>query len=412
MGCLDGIRVVDLSRYLSGPTATMLLADMGADVIKVESLPHGDPARQSGPFHESESVYYMSSNRNKRSIAVNLKDRAGQKLVADLAAQSDVLVQNFRPGTAEMMGLGYGVLRERNPQLVYCNISGFGTHGAGRDLAGFDQSAQAMSGLMSVTGTEQTGPLRVGIAIGDSTTGIFAALGIVSALYARERRGCGQLVETSLIESLVSLMSYQAQKYLSLSEVAGQDGNDHPLMFPQGAFPTQDMPITLASGNQAMWRQLCNVLGLADLADDDRFSDNARRMRNRVELRRIMEERLVQKPAAEWLHLINSAGIPAAPIYNIAQALNSEIVRGLGLVAEVDHPSIGPLKVLGRAVTVGDSRDDWLNRPPPLFGEHTIEVLRTMERTTSQIDALLAAGVVFDPSVATTKSDSTAASSA
>ncbi len=401
MESLEGIRVIDLSRYLSGPTATMLLADMGADVIKVETLPEGDPARQSGPFHQGESVYYMASNRNKRSIAVDLKDPAGRQLVADLAAQADVLVQNFRPGIVEKMGLGYDAVRERNPRLVYCTISGFGTRGAGRDLAGFDQSAQAMSGLMSVTGTKETGPLRVGIAIGDSATGVFAALGIVSALYARERTGSGQLVEASLIESLVSLLSYQAQKYLSLSEVAGQDGNDHPLMFPQGTFPTQDTPITLASGNDVMWRRLCAVIGLPDLADDDRFADNAKRMQHRVQLRRIMEGQLVQRPAAEWLELINGAGIPAAPIFNIAQSIDSEIVRGLGMVAEVDHPLIGTLRVLGRPVTVGDSRDGWLHRPPPLLGQHTIEVLREMGQMTPRIDALLQAGVIFDPSAAT-----------
>ncbi|HEY8286305.1 MAG TPA: CoA transferase [Chloroflexota bacterium] len=393
-GSLAGIRVIDLSRYLSGPTTTMLLADLGADVIKVETLPRGDPARQAGPFREQESVYFMASNRNKRSIALNLKDPAGRKLVADLAAGADVLVQNFRPGTVEKMGLGYDELRERNPRLIYCTISGFGAHGAGADLAGFDQSAQAMSGLMSVTGTEATGPLRVGIPLGDSATGVFAAFGIVSALYARERTGTGQRVEASLIESLVSLLSYQAQKYLTLSEVAGQDGNDHPLMFPQGTFATQDTPITLASGNDEMWGRLCAVIGLPDLADDDRFTDNARRMRNRAELRRLMEERLIQRPAAEWLPLINGSGIPAAPIYDIAQALDSEIVRGLGMVATIDHPLIGALEVLGRPVTIGESRDGWLHHPPPLLGEHTIQVLRELGQTTAQIEALVEAGVV------------------
>ncbi|MGH2411453.1 MAG: CaiB/BaiF CoA transferase family protein, partial [Chloroflexota bacterium] len=289
---------------------------------------------------------------------------------------------------------GYDAVRERNPRLVYCAISGFGTHGAGADLAGFDQSAQAMSGLMSVTGTEATGPLRVGIPLGDSATGVFAAFGIVAALYARERTGTGQRVEASLIESLVSLLSYQAQKYLTLSEVAGQDGNDHPLMFPQGTFATQDTPITLASGNDGMWRRLCAVIGLPALADDNRFTDNARRMRNRTELRRLMEERLVQRPAAEWLPLINGAGIPAAPIHDIAQALDSEIVRGLGMVATIDHPLIGPLEVLGRPVTIGESREGWLHHPPPLLGEHTTQVLREMGQTTEQIEALVEAGVV------------------
>lgn len=400
MGSLSGIRVIDLSRYLSGPTATMLLADMGADVIKVESLPLGDPARQSGPFHETESVYYMASNRNKRSVAVDLRSPQGQALVADLAADADVLVQNFRPGMVDKMGLSYDRLHVRNPRLVYCTISGFGARGPGRDLAGFDQSAQAMSGLMSVTGTAATGPLRVGIAIGDSATGVFAALGIVSALYERERTGEGQLVETSLMQSLVSLMSYQAQKYLSLHEVAGQDGNDHPLMFPQGTFPTQDTPITLASGNEVMWRRLCEVIGLTDLADDERFTNNAKRMQHRAELRRILESELQKRPADEWIERINNAGIPAAPIYNLAQALESDIVQSLGMVAEVEHPVIGDLHVLGRPVTGSTSQEEhWLHRAPPLLGQHTVEVLRDAGRTDAEIEELLRSGVVQDGAV-------------
>lgn len=399
MGSLTGIRVIDLSRYLSGPTATMLLADMGADVIKVESLPLGDPARQSGPFHQSESVYYMASNRNKRSIAVNLRDPRGQKLVADLTAHADVIVQNFRPGMVDKMGLGYEALHARNPRLIYCNISGFGVRGPGRDLAGFDQSAQAMSGLMSVTGTAATGPLRVGIAIGDSSTGVFAALGIVSALCERERTGVGQLVETSLMQSLVSLMSYQAQKYLSLSEVPGQDGNDHPLMFPQGTFPTQDMPITLASGNEVMWHRLCDLLGRPELAEDERFGNNAKRMQNRAELRRILEDELKKRPAAEWIERINGAGIPAAPIYNVAQALDSDIVQSLDMVAEVEHPLIGNLRVLGRPVSGSTSDEQWLHRPPPLLGQHTIEVMREAGLADAEIDDLLKDGILGDYSV-------------
>src|SRR5918999_4663303 len=264
MAILDGLRVVDLSRFLSGPTAAMLLADYGADVIKVEGLPGGDPARESGPFQGSESVYFICSNRNKRSVAVDLRSDEGRQLVGELVDRADVLIENFKPGTMEKMGLDVRAARVRNPRLVYCSITGFGSRGPGRDLPGFDQSAQAMSGLMSVTGTAATGPLRVGIAIADSTAGVFGALGIVLALYERERTGLGGRVETSLIESLMSLMNYQAQKYLSLGEVPGQDGNDHPLMFPQGTFATADEPITLASGSEQMWRRLCSALGRDD----------------------------------------------------------------------------------------------------------------------------------------------------
>jgi crotonobetainyl-CoA:carnitine CoA-transferase CaiB-like acyl-CoA transferase len=398
MKALAGTKVLDLSRYLSGPTATMLLADMGADVIKIESLPGGDPARESGPFHNNESVYYMASNRNKRSVAVNLRSSQGKALLWKLIADADVLVQNFKPGTLEKMGLDYATLRARNPRLILCSISGFGSHGAGRELPGFDQSAQAMSGLMSVTGTSATGPLRVGIAIGDSTAGVFAALAIVSALYQREHTGEGTHVETSLIESLVSLMSYQAQKYLSLHEVAGQDGNDHPLMFPQGTFPTKSSPITVASGNEAMWRRLCAVLGSPDLADDERFDSNAKRMENRVELRRLMEKQLTERPASEWLERINAAGVPATPIYNIGESLDSDIVHALRMIAPIEHPKIGTLNLIGPPLSIG-GKGEWLRRPPPLLGEHTAEVMQEAGYSSDTIAALAESGTVFDPSI-------------
>jgi len=394
VGALAGIRVVDLSRYLSGPTATMLLADEGADVIKVESLPNGDPARESGPFHDGESVYYMSSNRNKRSLAVNLREPEGLALVRRLSAQADVFVHNFKPGTIEKMGLDPATLHVENPRLIHLSISGFGSRGPGKDLPGFDQSAQAMSGLMSVTGTAQTGPLRVGIAIGDSTAGVFGALGVVMALYERERTGLGRVVETSLIESLLSLMSYQAQKYLSLGEVAGQDGNDHPLMFPQGTFPTGDDPITLASGSEAMWRRLCDVLGAPELAADDRFGDNALRMKNRVVLRAALEERLRERPSAHWLEAINAAGIPASPIFRLDDALTSEFVSSLGMVAATNHTSIGPMRVLGKPVKVGIGEDGWLRRPPPLLGEHSGEICRELGMSEDEIQRLTESGVL------------------
>jgi crotonobetainyl-CoA:carnitine CoA-transferase CaiB-like acyl-CoA transferase len=236
----------------------------------------------------------------------------------------------------------------------------------------------------------------VGIAVADTSAGVFAALGNASPQYERERTGRGQLVETSLIESLVSLMNYQVQKYLSLGEVPGQDGNDHPLMFPQGTFATADGPITLASGSEAMWRRLSEALGISELADDPRFASNAARMENRVELRRLMEERLRTRPAVEWLAVINAAGIPATPIYSVDQAMESEVVSALDMVAEVEHPTIGPLRVLGRPFTLSGRRSGWLQRPPPLLGEHTVEICRETGRSSAEIQKLVASGIVRD----------------
>src|SRR6476619_3694304 len=309
MSALEGLRVVDLTRYLSGPTLTMLLADLGADVVKVETLPHGDPARQSGPFQGGDSVYYMASTRNKRSLAVDLRTDAGKDVLYRLIDQADFFVQNFRPATAEAMGFGPEQLQARNPRLIYTSISGFGMTAPGSDLPGFDQTAQAMSGLMSVTGTEETGPLRVGIAVADSATGVFAAVGVLAALQERTRTGRGAVVESSLMQSMLTLMSYQAQKYLSLGIVPGRDGNDHPIMFPQGTFATGEGSLTLASGNERMWRRLCDVLDLEELAEDARFVDNAARMANRGELRALIEKALSNRSAQEWITAIKAAGV-------------------------------------------------------------------------------------------------------
>lgn len=395
MSLLEGIKVVDLSRYLSGPTLTMLLADFGADVVKVETLPGGDPARSSGPFHDGESVYYMASNRNKRSLAVDLRSEAGKAIVHELLAGADVLVQNFRPGVAEKMGLGYETVSAENPGLVYCNVSGFGMDAPGADFPGFDQTAQAMSGFMSVTGTEETGPLRAGIAVGDSVTGVFAAVGVLAALVQRATTGRGQRVDASLMESMLTMMSYQAQKYLSLGIVAGQDGNNHPIMFPQGTFAASDGPITLASGNEAMWRKLCDTLGLVDVAEDPRYSDNAGRMEHRDELRRLIEQRLATGTKAEWIDRINKAGVPSSPVLDLREALEHQFTSQLGMVQTVQHTTLGPLKVLGKVVKASEDDPDWLHHAPPLLGEHTVELCRELGIPDARIDELIGEGVLL-----------------
>jgi len=394
MSALEGLRVVDLTRYLSGPTLTMLLADLGADVVKVETLPHGDPARQSGPFQGGESVYYMASNRNKRSLAVDLRTDAGKDVLYRLIDQADVFVQNFRPGTAEAMGFGPEQLQARNPRLIYTSISGFGMTAPGSDLPGFDQTAQAMSGLMSVTGTEETGPLRVGIAVADSATGVFAAVGVLAALQERTRTGRGAVVESSLMQSMLTLMSYQAQKYLSLGIVPGRDGNDHPIMFPQGTFATGEGSLTLASGNERMWRRLCDVLDLEELAEDARFVDNAARMANRGELRALIEKALSNRSAQEWIPAINAAGVPCGPVLDLAQALNHPVTHGLDMVESVRHTTLGDMNVLGQAVKVSGSQDQWLHAHAPLLGEQTVEVLGELGYAQDEIGELLGQNVV------------------
>ncbi|MDA8289869.1 MAG: CoA transferase [Actinomycetota bacterium] len=405
MGVLDGIRVVDLTRYLSGPTATMMLADMGADVIKVEGLPGGDPARQSGKEVGGETVYFLASNRNKRSLALNLRTEAGRALCRRLISRADVVVENFKPGVVEKMGLDWTACAALNERLVYCSITGFGRIGIGASLPGFDQTVQAMSGLMSVTGTSETGPLRVGIAIADSATGVFSAYGIVAALFNRERSGRGQFVDCSLMASMLSLMSYQAQRYLSASEVPGQDGNDHPIMFPQGTFRTQSGAVTIACGNEDMWRRLCIALSLTSLSEDERFKSNALRMENRAELRKLLEAKLGEGNSAFWLQRISEAGVPCGPVLSVSEALEHQVTAELGMVRRATHSSLGTMRLLGRAVHIagddgsGESspEDDWLRLAPPLLGEHSAEICREARYSEEEIASMLTDGIIKLP---------------
>ena len=393
MGTLDGIKVLDLSRYIAGPTASMMLADQGAEVIKVEPVPVGDPSRQSGPFDEGESVYFMSANRNKRSLAINLRTDAGSSVVARIASTADVFIENFKPGTAAQMHVGPDQLRAVNPGLVYCSISGFGDGLVGSQMAGFDQNVQGMSGLMSVTGTEESGPLRVGLPIADSTTGLVAGFAIVAKLMERTRTGVGGFVSTSLMQSMSFLMTYQAQKFLSLGIVPKREGNDHPLLFPQGTFKTLDGYITIASGNEKMWRLLSTALDLQDIAEHPLFCTNEVRLTNKLELRERMEARLATRSAAEWIDLISSGGVPCGPVLDIREALSHPVAAELELSKKVNHKTLGEIEVLGRpAVTDGD---EWLRLAPPLLGEHSTEILAEYGFAADEIDELISSGTVI-----------------
>ena len=392
---LAGVKVIDLTRYLAGPMSAMMLGDLGADVLKIEPLPGGDAARQSGPFAGTESTYYMASNRNKRSVAIDLRSAEGKKVLLRLIDSADVFIENFRPGTAETMGLGADVLLARNPRLVYVSISGFGHTDVGKNLPGFDQTVQAMSGLMSLTGTEETGPLRTGIAIADASTGVFAAMGILAALVERVRTGRGCVVHASLMQSMLAMINYQAQSALSLGLIPERVGNDHPIMFPQGTFKAGSGAVTIACGNEKMWRLLCDALGLRDLAEDPRYADNAHRMANRRELRSVIETALAHRSPEEWIEIINAAGVPCGPVLNLREALDHPTTRALGIVQSVDHPQLGSIEILGKAITVGDDPRS-IELPPPLLGEHTSQVLAEYGFDDDVIAQLLAAGVIAD----------------
>jgi crotonobetainyl-CoA:carnitine CoA-transferase CaiB-like acyl-CoA transferase len=370
---LAGIRVLDLTHALAGPYCTMLLGDLGADVIKVEAPHEGDHARRWGPpFVNGESSYFMSVNRNKRSVALDLKAEAGVRAAVDLALASDVLVENFRPGTAARLGLGWDVLHERRPELVYASISGFGQ---GRPaLAGYDQIAQGTSGLMSITGEATGQPTKVGVPVGDIAAGMLAAHAIMATLLERTRTGVGRHVDVALNDALLALLTYQAGRYFATGEPPGREGNHHPTVAPYGTFATRDSHLNLAVGSDEQYRRFCEALEAPDLGADPRFATNAERQAARVELALEIERRLARRTTGEWLERMEAAGIPAGPILDLGLALNDPLALEREMRMEVEHPVAGRIGQVGAPWKL-DGMSSPIRLAPPVLGQHTSEVL-------------------------------------
>jgi formyl-CoA transferase len=383
---LEHLRVIDLTRARSGPTCVRQLADMGAQVIKVEQ-PDDD---EGVSRHNSD---FQNLHRNKRSLVLNLKDPRGLAILKQLVSRSDVLVENYRPEVKKRLGIDYAVLRLLNPRLIYASISGFGQTGPYKDRPGYDQIAQGMGGLMSITGPPANGPWRVGIPIADLSAGLLAAQGILVALLERERSGEGQWVHTSLLEAMVSMLDFQATRWLIDKEVPPQAGNNHPTGIPTGTFRVRDGYINIAASGQHMWKRLCEALDAAELYEDPRFSTPGRRSRNRDALNVILEEKLQAKTAAEWVEILNTAGVPCGPILAIDQVFANEQVQHLGLAQAVLHPQLGPLQVLGLPVTL--SRTPGAVRTPTAEkGEHSDQILRELGISPEEIQQLHDEGVV------------------
>jgi crotonobetainyl-CoA:carnitine CoA-transferase CaiB-like acyl-CoA transferase len=391
---LKGIRVLDLTRAAAGPFCTMILGDFGADVAKVEPTPRGDLLRAFGPFHEGEGTYFLSINRNKRSLAVDFRTPKGRALLQKLARQADVLVENFKPGIADEMGLGYDVLRRDNPKLVYASISGFGASGPYGGWPGVDQIAQGMSGLMSITGTEESGPLRVGTPIGDLTAGMWSALGILAAVIQQRASGLGQRVDTSLIGALIGLLCVQGQRYLSLGEVAGPVGNDHPVICPYGLVETKDGPLNISVATQDMWRKLCRLLDLDGVVDHPDFCDNTARSSNRVALKRRLNEAFGRDTQMAWTKKLIDAGIPAGPVYSLDQVFNDPHVASQGFVQPAHHALLGKLPLLSNPARMECTNQETARLPPPLLGQNSVEVLADFGFSRPEIDTLLQEAVV------------------
>lgn len=391
---LTGVRILDLTRALSGPFCSMILGDLGADVIKVEPVTTGDMIRTWGPFDRGISAYYLSANRNKRGIAVNFRDPRGLELLRDLASKSDVVLENFKSGVMADMGLSYETLAKLNPNIILGSITGFGSSGPMGSWPGFDQIAQGYSGLMSLTGMADTGPVRVGTAIGDLTSGMWTAIGVLAATLSRQQTGVGQHVETSLLASLVGMLSVQGQRYLSLGEIPQPTGNVHPVIAPYGVFETKDGPLNLAPAAPEMWVKLCKLLELEELLVDSRFVDNAARMQHREELKIILESRLKLRTKMEWTEKMIPLGIPAGPINNLADVFSDPQVQHCNLVEEVQHPVLGVLKQVANPITMDAFKDGSVRRPPPMLGEHTFEILTEYGYTEEELRRFASDGVI------------------
>ena len=390
---LAGITVLDLTRALAGPYATALLADLGATVTKVESVKGGDSTRGWPPFEGDHSLYYDSTNRGKSSIALDFYSAEGQALLRRLALASDVVVENFRPGVMADLGLDPASLIAEKPCLVVASVSGFGATGPLSQTAGLDQVAQGMSGLMSVTGPDAANVYRVGIPVIDIISGIFTAVGILASLVDRERTGTGHTVATSLLEAALAISVFQGQRYLSTGVVPEPQGNDHPVLAPYGVFATADIPIIIAVGNEKQWRELCELVGDATLADHPDLATGKLRTEHRGELKERLEALLVGRPGSEWVELFRAARIPTGPIYNYAQVFEDAQVKHLDMVQHVTRADGSDLPLLRGPVSI-DGVAPRIRKAPPALGQDTRDVLAGLGLSEDQVRGLVDAGIV------------------
>lgn len=391
-GSLNGIKVIDLTRVLAGPFCTMILGDLGADVIKIEA-PEGDEARNFGPFVKGESAYFMSINRNKRSMVLNLKDPRGREILKELVRQADVLVENFRPGTTAKLGISYEELYPLNPRLIYASCSGFGQTGPYRGRPAYDIIIQAMGGIMSITGQPGGEPTRVGASIGDITAALFTVIGILAALAERERSGKGQYIDISMLDCQVAILENAIARYSVAGEVPKPIGNRHPSITPFTTLRTRDGYIVIAVGNDNLWRKFCEAVKRPDLIDDPRFKTNPLRTQNWDELYPILCSIFSEYTSEEALAVMEAAGVPCGPLQDVGQVFHDPQIRHREMVLPIEHPVAGSLWMAGTPLKLSRTPGK-IARPAPTLGRDTYAILREMGYSESQLKELEAEGVI------------------
>jgi len=374
-GPLDGLRVIDLTRVLAGPYATMILADLGAEVIKVEQPSSGDEARSFGPFKNGVSAYFMSINRGKKSVTLNLREEEGKEILKGLVRQADILVENYRPGAMKRLGLDYEALRQENARLIYAATSGFGQTGPLSERGAYDMIIQAMGGIISITGEPGRPPVRVGTSIGDLAASLYTVVGILAALHHREESGQGQLVDIAMLDCQAALLENAVARYAVSGEVPGPLGSRHPAITPFQVFESRDGYFVLAIGNDTIWKKFCEVLGRPDLITDERFATNPARTENQPEVERILNDVFGEKTSEEWIGELDVAGIPCGPIQGVDQVVNHPQIRAREMMVEIDHPDAGPLLMPASPVKLSETPAK-VEKPAPQLGQHTDEILR------------------------------------
>ena len=372
---LEGLKVIDLTRVLAGPYATMMLADFGAEIIKIEVPNTGDDSRAFGPYVNGESAYFMSINRNKKSLTLNLKTEEGKDILKKLVEKADVLVENFRPGTMEKLGLGYDVLKEINPRLIYAASSGYGHSGPYSQKAAYDAVVQAMGGIMSITGSKDGKPTRVGTSIGDIAAGLFTAIGILTALNYRNETGKGQKVDVAMLDCQVAMLENAIARYTATGNIPKPDGNKHPSIVPFESFETKNGDIMVAAGNDSLFKKLCISLGIENVSIDSRFSTNPLRNENYNELNKILCDLFAQKTTEEWMDILDEAGVPNSPINTIDKVIENPQVIAREMVKTVNHKVAGEIKMPGIAIKLSDTPGN-IEVAAPLLGEHSEEILK------------------------------------